>query len=214
MMARFSPFVRALVVLSGAAILLAAAGFVYLLNTGFNARDEPGSLETFAALRLRNTIIGWHARDLTNPVDRSPDVVAAGRAHFADHCATCHANDGSGATEIGRGMYPRPPDLRLQRTQALSDGELFYIIENGIRLTGMPAFGTGQPSPESASWHLVHFIRHLPNLSEPELEEMQLLNPGPPEEIRQRLEAKRFLQGDELAPPAQPAPRAATPHQH
>jgi len=83
-----------------------------------------------------------------------------------------------------------------------------------LLVTGMPAFGTGHPSPDSANWHLVHFIRHLPELSEPELEEMQLLNPAPPDEIRQRLEAERFLQGDDSTPPAQPVPHGATPHQH
>jgi mono/diheme cytochrome c family protein len=210
MMARLSPFVRALLVLAGAGLLVAVAAFVYLLNTGLNARDEPGGLETFAALRLRNTIIGWHARDLANPVERSPDVIAAGRAHFADHCATCHGNDGSGNTDYGRGMYPKPPDQRLPRTQNLTDGELFYVIENGVRLTGMPAFGTGQPSPDSATWHLVHFIRHLPDLSEPELAEMEMLNPLPPSEWAAREAERRFLAGDGDAP----APPTNPPHKH
>jgi mono/diheme cytochrome c family protein len=210
MMARFSPFVRALVVLAGAGLLVAVAVFVYFLNAGLNARGEPGRLETFVALRLRNAIIGWHARNLANPVERSPDVIAAGRAHFADHCATCHANDGSGNTDYGRGMYPKPPDLRLQRTQDLTDGELFYIIENGVPLTGMPAFGTSEPSPDSATWHLVHFIRHLPDLSEPELTEMELLNPVPPSEWAAREEERRFLAGDSDAP----APPTNPPHKH
>ena len=63
-------------------------------------------------------------------------MIAEGRDHFADHCATCHANDGSGNTEMGRGLYPKAPDMRLPATQNLSDAELFYIIENGVRLTG------------------------------------------------------------------------------
>jgi mono/diheme cytochrome c family protein len=210
MMKRFSPFVRALFVLGGIGALLVVGVFVYLLNTGLNAREEPGGLEAFAALRLRNTIVRWQSRDLTNPVERSPDMVAAGRGHFADHCATCHANNGSGDTELGRGMYPKPPDMRLQRTQRLSDGELFYIIENGVRLTGMPAFGTGQPSPDSATWHLVHFIRHLPDLSEPELAEMELLNPVPPSVWEEREAERRFLAGGGESP----APPTNPPHKH
>ena len=74
-------------------------------------------------------------------------------------------NDGSGDTSIGRSLYPPAPDMRAARTQALSDGELFAIIENGIRLTGMPAWGTGTPEGERDSWALVHFIRRMPSLT-------------------------------------------------
>lgn len=183
-----------------------------MINSGFSARPEPGPLETFAALTIRNLAIGRQARGLINPVERSPDVIASGRAHFADHCATCHANDGSGNTAIGKGLYPKAPDMRLARTQDLSDGELFYIIENGVRMTGMPAWGTGDPSGESASWHLVHFIRHLPELSEPELEEMVRLNPAPPDEVRQRMLEEQFLESG-TEPSAAPA-TPASPHKH
>lgn len=133
-------------------------------NTGVSARAEPGGIETFLAGNVRNLAIGRRARALQNPIERSSDIIAAGRAHFADHCASCHANDGRGDTAMGQGLFPKPPDMRLARTQDLTDGELFYIIENGIRFTGMPGWGTGEESGESASWHLVHFIRHLPDL--------------------------------------------------
>ena len=143
-----------------------------MLNTGVSAREQPGRLETFLAGNVRNLAVSRRARNLRNAVERTPEIVAAGRAHFADHCASCHANDGSGQTAMGQGLFPSRPHMRLARTQDLSDGELFYIIENGIRFTGMPGWGTGEASGEAASWHLVHFIRHLPQLSESELEEM------------------------------------------
>src|SRR5467141_1262563 len=57
------------------------------------------------------------------------------------HCATCHGNDGRRQTDIGRNMYPKAPDMRRARTQDLTDCELFSIIKNGIRLTGMSAWG-------------------------------------------------------------------------
>jgi len=66
-------------------------------------------------------------------------LIAEAKAHFADHCAICHANNGSGNTEIGRNLYPKAPDMRLPQTLNLTDGELYYTIHNGIRLTGMPA---------------------------------------------------------------------------
>jgi mono/diheme cytochrome c family protein len=118
-----------------------------------------------------------------------------GMEHFADHCAVCHGNDGSGNTEMGRGLYPRAPDMRLPATQNLSDAELFYIIENGVRLTGMPGWATGTKEGETSSWHLVHFIRHLPKLTAEEVGHMEELTPKSPQAVRQQIEEEKFLQG-------------------
>lgn len=200
---------KAFLLLVGVAIVIAGGVAMYVVRTGVSAREQPGAVETFVAGTVRNFAIARRARDLRNPVERSPEIIAAGRAHFADHCAVCHANDGGGNTEMGRGMWPKPPDMRQAQTQALSDGELFWIIENGIRFTGMPGWGTGTPESEEASWHLVHFIRHLPDVSETELDAMEELNPKPPQEIRQRLEQEEFLRGGEPVPDA-----PATAHSH
>lgn len=172
--------VKAAGLLAVGVIVLAVGMLLYVTNTGLSAREEPGAIETFMAGKVRGFVISRRARELQNPMERSPEIIAAGRAHFADHCALCHANDGGGDTTLGRGMFPRPPDLRLAETQKLADGELFYIVEHGIRFTGMPAFGSDDGSSAEGSWHLVHFIRHLPDLSEAELEEMKSLNPAPP----------------------------------
>ena len=93
-------------------------------------------------------------------------------------------------------MFPPAPDLRLNLTQQMTDGELFYVIEQGIRFSGMPAFGTGDASHAGESWQLVHFIRHLPQISESELEQMRKLNPRPTAEILQEIEEERFLRGE------------------
>lgn len=191
------------VVVLSAAVL--ALGLWYVRATGLSARTEPGGWETRAARTLRTFAIPRAASERPNPVRPSADVLAAGRAHFADHCAICHANDGSGDTEMGRNLYPKAPDMRLAATQQLSDGELFWIIENGIRFTGMPGWSTGTPEGAEASWHLVHFIRHLPDISEAEIEEMEALNPRAPAEIRQEIEAERFLRGDDVEPAEPPA---------
>ena len=139
-------------------------------------------------------------RGRSNPVEANDAVFNEGLEHFADHCATCHGNDGSGDTAIGRGLYPRAPDMRTSRTQDLSDGELFSIIENGVRLTGMPAWGNGTPESEQASWVLVHFLRRIPKLTPADLDRMKALNPRTPAEFRME-EAARA--GKE-APPAPP----------
>lgn len=192
-----------------AVVLGIAAGilaFGYLLNSGLTAKPKPGPVETFVAQRLRNTVIGFHSRAITDPTPATPDTIAEGRAHFADHCAVCHGNDGSGNTEMGQGLYPKAPDMRLAATQGLTDGQLFYIIENGVRLTGMPGWSTGTKEGETESWHLVHFIRHLPKITPEELDEMKALNPRSPQEIRDEIQAEQFLQGGDTEPsaPAQP----------
>ena len=193
------------------ALLLGIAVGAYFVAVGVSARPQPSALETFVARSVRGIAIRVRGHNMTNPVSLNEDVIAEGRAHFADHCASCHGNDGSGNTEMGRGLYPRAPDMRLPATQNLSDAELFHIIEDGVRLTGMPAWGTGTPEGEEQSWHLVHFIRHLPRITDEEIEQMEALNPKSPEEIRQEIAAEQFLNGGEPAP-AQPEHGAA--HEH
>lgn len=171
----------------------AAMGLVYLRSTGLSARGEPGGVETAMARGARSFAIPSRARARPNPVPSSPEALADGMAHYADHCAVCHANDGSGKTEMGQGLFPKAPDMRLAPTQQLTDGELFYVIENGIRFTGMPGWGTGTPGGEDSTWKIVHFIRHLPRLTEDDLEKMKQLTPRSPEEIRHEIEEERFL---------------------
>jgi mono/diheme cytochrome c family protein len=166
-------------------------------RTGFSAKAQPSALEIAMARQLRRLAIPGAQRDATNPVPASPAELARARAHFADHCATCHDNDGSGRTPIGRNVYPKAPDLREAATQSLSDGELFFIIHNGIRFTAMPAWGKGKPEEDRDSWGLVHFIRHLPKLTPDELAEMKSLNPTTPTQRTQEQEFERFLLGEE-----------------
>lgn len=173
--------------------VMAVMPVVLLLRGGISARADPSAAEQAVARRLRSLLIPAVARDARNPLALEPRILAAGRAHFADHCASCHANDGSGRTNLGRNLYPRAPDMRGPITQALTDGELFYIIENGVRLTGMPGWG-GAGKPEE-SWKLVHFIRHLPKSTPEEQAEMEQLNPRSAEEWREFQEEAEFLKG-------------------
>jgi mono/diheme cytochrome c family protein len=197
--------VGGLLVIVGAIAVVSA---VWFASQGISAKPEPGRTETVLARRLRSMAIPRAARDERNPVAASADTIKDGLEHFADHCAVCHANDGSGDTEMGRGMYPRAPDMRQAATQNLTDGELFYIIQNGVRLTGMPAWGGGSEHDATDNWKLVHFIRHLPKLTPAELDTMKGLNPKSPDESRQNEEERKFLEGGE------PSKAAPAPHQH
>jgi mono/diheme cytochrome c family protein len=196
------------------ALALVGAGAIivgaWLAAGGISARSEPSSAEALVARRLRSLAIPRAAHVRQNPVAQSREALREGMTHFADHCAVCHANDGSGDTEMGRGLYPRAPDMRKDATQGLSDGEVFYIIENGVRLTGMPAWGTSTAEGEQASWHLVQFVRHLPKLTEDELADMRAMNPKSADEWRQEEEARRFLEGG-TGTATKPAP---TRHKH
>lgn len=176
-------------------VVLAAGGLTYARVTQLSTRAAVGELETQLARLGRRAALPATVRERRNPVALSPGVLADGMNHFADHCASCHANNGSGDTEMGKGFYPPAPDMRLPATQELSDGELFHVIEHGIRFTGMPAWGTGTDAGEESSWRLVHFLRHLPELTGAELEQMQARNPRSPEEVRQEMVEERFLSG-------------------
>lgn len=173
---------QTLIILLVLAAIAAFGAILYVQRYGLSASGEPGPLETALALRLRHLAIPAAERNRTNPVPATPENIHAGMAHFADHCATCHANSGVGDTDLGRGLYPKPPNLREQRTQSLSDGEIFAIINNGVRFTGMPEFGDDPDHTDEDNWKLVLFIRHIPHLTKAEIAQMEKLNPKSPDE--------------------------------
>jgi mono/diheme cytochrome c family protein len=182
-----------LLVLAGAILATATA---YMLSRGFSARSEPTRVETFLARELRHMAVPSAARQMTNPVAAGSEVLSEAMEHFADHCAFCHSNDGSGNNPIGKGLYPRAPDMRQADTQNLSDGELYYIIHNGVQFTGMPAFGADNPNRQDEdSWKLVRFVRHLPQLTDDELARMKEMNPKTPADLKEEEEIQKFLEG-------------------
>lgn len=193
-------------VLIGIAVAISAS----VLHGGLSAKATPTRLEAFVARNARHLAIPGNARLAQNSVLDSEEIQREARLHFADHCAICHGNDGSGDTPIGSGLYPKPPDLRKQATQDLSDGELFWIIENGVRFTGMPAFSSNEGHDHASgnhgggqdSWKLVHFIRHLPHLTVAERMEMEQYNPKGPADRAEEQEEEQFL--NEATPKTRP----------
>ena len=193
-----------------AGVVLAAAVAVRTINRGFSAREQPSAAEAAAARLVRRLAVPRRSRNLANPVYPSDEVLADARAHFADHCASCHANDGSGNTAIGQNLYPKAPDMRLEATQSLTDGELYTIIQDGIRLTGMPAWGKAGDENDEDSWKLVHLIRHFKDLTPEHLKEMQRLNPKGPDEYEEERQEQEFLNGTD-APAEEAKPKAMSP---
>src|SRR5580765_29547 len=187
---------RAFLLLVAVVSVLGGAIAYSIASRGLSAHDEPSRVEETLARAMRRWATPSAMRDRTNPVQLTPEVINQALGHYADHCASCHANNGSGDTQVGRGLYPRVPDMRATNTQSLTDGELFSIIEHGIRLTGMPAWGNGTPEGERDSWGLVHFVRRLPKLTPEEIERMESLNPKTPAQFKEEEETRRFLRGD------------------
>ncbi|HEY2090373.1 MAG TPA: c-type cytochrome [Thermoanaerobaculia bacterium] len=164
-----------------------------LLVHGISTREEPTHAEVAIARMLRHFAVPAKLRAMKNPIAVSPAALQEAREHFADHCAQCHGNDGRGQTEMGRSLDPKAPDMTLAETQDLSDGELFAIIRNGVRLTGMPGWAGDHTVADD--WKLVLFIRHVPHMTKEEAESMKALNPVSPMEMREQQEERDFLNG-------------------
>jgi len=192
--------------LVGAIAVAASLVLLPLWAGGFSARENPTAVEAFVARLVRRLAIPAGAREMRNPVVASGEVLAEAQEHFADHCATCHGNDGRGDTTMGRNLFPKPPDMasRTGPTQALTDGELFFYIKNGIRLSGMPAWGADSPEDDLQSWKLVQFIRHLPDITAAELREMEEMNPKSAQEREEENQIRDFLEGGSVPPTHSP----------
>jgi mono/diheme cytochrome c family protein len=179
-----------------AAALVATGAVVLLLvlhGHGISAARTPSALEERAAVAAWRFLVPAHVKAETNPVAESDAVLTAAAEHWADHCAVCHASDGRGSTKLSRHMYPPVPDFRSARIQTLTDGELFYAIEQGMPWTGMPAWTTGTDEGARESWALVRFIRHVPNLTPAEVTRIDALMPRSPADLKQEQDIEDFL---------------------
>ena len=179
------------------AVLLAALApwimIASVARSGLSARVKPSGWEIWAATRSRSFAMPAEEKMQKNPFSANESLFKEAREHFADHCASCHGNDGSGHTALGMGLSPQAPDMRLLATQSKSDGELYSIIHNGIRFSGMPAWGA--EGKDDDSWKLVLFIRHLPQLTADEVKDMEKYNPKSESERAEEQEEEDFLNG-------------------
>ena len=191
------------------------AGEVFLRAHRFSAREKPSWFEKTMAEHARRVATPSDAMSLKNPVATTEESTAEAREHFVEHCSVCHGIDGKGQTIIGQRMYPPAPDMTQAITQQKADGELFYIISNGVRLTGMPAW-EGEDTPESI-WSLVAFIRHLPQLTPEELNRMKEMSGQGGEEASgeegHKGEEKKSAGNENQAMPGATKPKTK-PHTH
>jgi mono/diheme cytochrome c family protein len=139
----------------------AVAAVVGFNRIKLDALHEPGPAETFLATKIKKILIARSSRQGIPPAPTDLKAsIKEGETVYGTDCSMCHGMDGRTPTDTGRWMYPRASDLTSPTVQQYSDRELFWIIKNGIRLTGMPAFG--KVEPEEHIWNLVTYVRTLP----------------------------------------------------
>ena len=135
---------------------------------------------------------------MVNPVKPTPESLAHAKKIYGYDCAICHGANGDGKGDVVADLKLKMKDYTDPAAlKDLTDGELFYIIQDGIRLTGMPAWGNGTARDEEDSWKLVHFIRHLPQITLEEKKAMEKMNPKSADELAEEQEEERFLRGED-----------------
>jgi mono/diheme cytochrome c family protein len=190
---------------------LAIGGFIFATGRYNVAATAPPDFTDKLAPWVLDKAIKRRAKEVTDPVSKDPNAVALGLSHYRENCLPCHGAPGVDAAEFQEGMNPTPPEIDAPPVQQASDAELFWVIKNGIRMTGMPGFGVNHKDEEIR--HIVAFVRHVPQLTDAD---RQALKTGAGLEHHHEGGAgeEAHSHGAE-SPAASPAPAAsASPHHH
>ena len=195
-------------ILIGWLLVAAVVGLVAWTGSyNVGATNPPGRLEKKVAAFALNRAIQKRAPVKSNPFSK-PEDVRAGLVHYKENCVDCHGAPGVEESEFGMGLNPPAPDLTLPAMQGLRDGEIFWVVSNGIRMTGMPAFSPTHKEDEI--WKIVAFVRHLPEITK---EEQQLLKAGT-EEAAHHHEAGGAVEKPGEKEAEKPASATEAPHTH
>jgi mono/diheme cytochrome c family protein len=182
--------------------------FLILPSINWSATRKPGQLENSLADYVTSNWIHRHAANQTNPISPTPENLKAGQGDFEEHCATCHGLDGSGENRFEADFYPPIPKL-TDLAQKFSDGEIYFIVENGIAMSGMPAFGKNHDSKDI--WGMVLWVRHLAQLSPAEKAAIGSRAHMSTEQHQKMMEESHPL---ETQPPHNPASGVKPKHHH
>jgi mono/diheme cytochrome c family protein len=172
---------------------------LFSFGAGISARREASKTEKEIARATWRFLVPGKIKIKENPIPDTSDTLRDATQIWVERCVVCHANDGGG-TAMGRNLHPPVPDLRKVPTQSLTDGELFYAIEQGIPWTGMPSWGDGSSDSEKESWTLVRFVRNIPKLTPADLRNIEKFVPR----TSQRVDRDR-------RPPPLPGGKSDTP---
>lgn len=151
---------RASLVVFIIAVVIAGAVVYMAMSFSMSALEQPGVIETFVATRVRDWSISRASRrPLPAAPEQNEENISKGSAIYGMACATCHGQDGRNPTPIGKSMYPRVPDLSSPDIQRMSDRELFWVVKNGVRLSGMPGFA--KIEDDGQIWCVVYYVHSL-----------------------------------------------------
>ncbi len=152
--------------------IIIAVAAIYIYSGYYNvAATKPHSKLTLWLINeMRESSIEHYSKGIKSPPKISPDMIREGVEHFHEMCRLCHAAPGFAKEEFAEGLYPKPPDLASKDIQQADDAEIFWVIKNGIKLTGMPAFGPTHNDNEI--WGMVRVVRRLPGLKPEQYKEM------------------------------------------
>ncbi len=145
------------------AAILGAGAFIYLgiFNVAANDPHWPITYRLMETARIRS--IKTHAAGIQAPSNLNDHArIVGGASHFVEHCATCHSAPGVEADDMAEGMYPKPPAL-TNAAKEWTPSELFWIVKNGIKMSGMPSWAD---HGDEDLWNAVAFLEKLPGLSE------------------------------------------------
>jgi mono/diheme cytochrome c family protein len=152
----------------GVLAILAVVGAAIFFFGGFYnvaATEEDPGVVAWALAKVREISIGRHAVDTPPPSLDAPESIQAGARAFATRgCASCHGGPGVTWLKFTEGMRPYPPDLK-DVAKALDTPQIFWVIKNGIKMTGMPSFGSIEV-PDQEMWTIAAFVKKLPLVSE------------------------------------------------
>lgn len=158
-------------------VALVAAAVIYTGSFNTAATVPPSRMEKRIATLALDKSVAKRAPTRSNPLPATPETLKEGLREYKSHCLVCHGAPGVDPGGIGQGLNPGAPDLSLPRVQARTDGQLFWLTSEGIRMSGMPAFGPTEDEEEI--WHMVAFVRHLPELTDEEVAELKARPGGP-----------------------------------
>jgi mono/diheme cytochrome c family protein len=144
-------------------IVILVVGFAYIFSGYYNvSATQPHWASTLWIIdELRERSIEAHSKGI-RPPPPTPRLTKAGLEHFHEMCHDCHGAPGYKPEEFAEGLYPKPPGLSARDVQAMSDAALFWVVKNGIKMTGMPAFGPTHG--DDILWGMVSVVRQLPGL--------------------------------------------------
>ena len=134
------------------AVLIAWSGVVNVAALG-----EPSTIEVAVLHPIMRQSVRTRANGIVTPADLSARA-AKGSQDYSEMCATCHGAPGVERNEIGQGLNPQPPNL-ADAVQNWTPSQIFWIVKNGVRMTGMPAFGPTHD--DDRIWAIVAFVQKL-----------------------------------------------------